>query len=160
MFLLSNLCLYFIVIMWIQHALLPYRINDFHFHFFIFHVHVHAQWSAARWLIMHCNRFDMWRALSGSLYCVTNSNCDIYQTDGAGAGNSAITITNMSDVTSAERYDTIRDAILTCGQTLTWVSLIYHMEPTSKKWKTEKLKSKNQIWAEIIECWATVWKVQ
>ena len=33
MFLLSNLCLYFIVIMWIQHALLPYRINDFRFSF-------------------------------------------------------------------------------------------------------------------------------
>ena len=38
MFLLSNLCLYFIVIMWIQHALLPYRINDFHF--FIFKIRI------------------------------------------------------------------------------------------------------------------------
>ena len=32
------------------------------------------------------------------------------------------------------RYDTIRDAILT------WVSLIYRTEPTTKKCKTEKLK--------------------
>ena len=38
--------------------------------------------------------------------------------------------------------DTIRDAILTCAQKLTKVSLIYHTEPTTKKWKTEKLKSK------------------
>ena len=35
-------------------------------------------------------------------------------------------------------YDTIRDAILRCAQKLTWVSLIYHTEPTTKKWKTEK----------------------
>ena len=40
-------------------------------------------------------------------------------------------------------YDMIRDAILTCAQKLTCVSLIYHTEPTTKKWKTEKkLKSK------------------
>ena len=31
MFLLSNLYLFFIVIVWIQHVLLPYRINDFDF---------------------------------------------------------------------------------------------------------------------------------
>ena len=29
-----------------------------------------------------------------------------------------------------------------CAQKLTKVSLIYHTEPTTKKWKTEKLKSK------------------
>jgi len=40
------------------------------------------------------------------------------------------------------RYDTIRDAILTCAQKPTWVSLIYRTETTTKKWKTEKLKSK------------------
>ena len=34
MFLLSNLYLYFTVIVRIQHALLPYRINDFDFRFF------------------------------------------------------------------------------------------------------------------------------
>jgi len=32
------------------------------------------------------------------------------------------------------RYDTIRDAILTCAR----------METTTKKWKMEKLKSKNR----------------
>ena len=36
----------------------------------------------------------------------------------------------------------IQDAIVTCAQWLTFVSLIYHTEPTTKKWKTEKLKSK------------------
>ena len=40
------------------------------------------------------------------------------------------------------KYDTIRDAVLTSAQKVTPVSLIYRMEPTTKKWKTEKLKSK------------------
>ena len=31
------------------------------------------------------------------------------------------------------RYDTIRDAILTCARKLTWVSLVYRTEPTNKK---------------------------
>jgi len=31
------------------------------------------------------------------------------------------------------RYDTIRDAILTCARKPTWVSLIYRREPTTKK---------------------------
>jgi len=38
-------------------------------------------------------------------------------------------------------YDTIRDAILASAQKPTRVSLIYHTEPTTKKWTTEKLKS-------------------
>ena len=41
------------------------------------------------------------------------------------------------------RYDTIRDAILTCARKPTWVSLIYRTETTTKRCKTEKLKSKN-----------------
>ena len=36
-----------------------------------------------------------------------------------------------------------RDAILTCAQKLTQVSLMYHTEPKAKQWKKEKLKSKN-----------------
>ena len=39
---------------------------------------------------------------------------------------------------------TIRDAILTCAQKLTRISLIYRTEPTTKKWKTEKVKSKKK----------------
>jgi len=39
-------------------------------------------------------------------------------------------------------YDTIRDGILTCAQKLTLLSLIYCTEPTTKKWKTEKLRGK------------------
>ena len=39
------------------------------------------------------------------------------------------------------RYDTIRDAILTCARKPTRVSLIYRTEPTTKKWKTEKVKT-------------------
>ena len=41
------------------------------------------------------------------------------------------------------RYDTIRDAILTCAQKPTRVILIHCTETTTKKWNTEKLKSKN-----------------
>ena len=40
-------------------------------------------------------------------------------------------------------YDTIRDAISTRAHKLTLVSLIYRTQPTTKMWKTEKLKSKN-----------------
>ena len=41
------------------------------------------------------------------------------------------------------RYDTIRDAILTCARKPTEVSLIYRTEPTTKKFKNrKKVKSK------------------
>jgi len=42
------------------------------------------------------------------------------------------------------RYDTIRDAILTCARKPTWVGLIYRTETTTKNCKTEKLTSKNR----------------
>ena len=47
------------------------------------------------------------------------------------------------------RYDTIRDAILTCARKPTCVSLIYLMEPTTKKCKNRKSKSSQQICSEI-----------
>ena len=47
------------------------------------------------------------------------------------------------------RYDTIRDAILTCARKPTWVGLIYRTEPTTKKCKTEKLKTKKPICSEV-----------
>ena len=48
------------------------------------------------------------------------------------------------------RYDTIRDAILTCARKPTWVGLIYRKEPTTKKCKNrKKLKVEKQIWSEI-----------
>ena len=47
------------------------------------------------------------------------------------------------------RYDTIRDAIWTCARKLTWVSLIYRTEPTTKKCKNRKTKSRKQICPEI-----------
>jgi len=40
-------------------------------------------------------------------------------------------------------YDTIRDAISTCARKPTWVSLIDRTGTTTKKCKTEKLKSNN-----------------
>jgi len=50
------------------------------------------------------------------------------------------------------RYDAkcyFNNAILTCARKPTWVSLIYRTEPTTKKCKTEKLKSRKQICSEI-----------
>ena len=47
------------------------------------------------------------------------------------------------------RYDTIRDAILTCARNPTWVSLIYRTQPTTKKCKNRKTKSRKQICSEI-----------
>jgi len=41
------------------------------------------------------------------------------------------------------RYDTIRDAILTCARKPTRVSLIYRTETTTKSLKQKKIKSKN-----------------
>ena len=43
------------------------------------------------------------------------------------------------------RYDTIRDAILTCARKPTWVGLIYCTETTTENCKTEKLKSNNSL---------------
>ena len=42
----------------------------------------------------------------------------------------------------------IRDAILTCAQKLIRISLIYRTKPTTKKWKTVKLKSKKNRYAQ------------
>jgi len=47
------------------------------------------------------------------------------------------------------RYDTIRDAILTCARKPTWVSLIYRTDRQLKSVKTEKTKSRKQICSEI-----------
>jgi len=41
------------------------------------------------------------------------------------------------------RYDTIRDVILACARKPTWVSLTYRTETTTKKCRTEKVKSIN-----------------
>ena len=46
-------------------------------------------------------------------------------------------------------YDTIRDAILTCARKPTWISLIYRTQPTTKKCKNRKTKSRKQICSEI-----------
>ena len=47
------------------------------------------------------------------------------------------------------RYDTIRDAILTCARKPTWVSLIYRTQPTTKTCKNRKTKSRKHICSEI-----------
>ena len=59
------------------------------------------------------------------------------------------------------RYDTIRDAILTCARKPTWVSLIYRTETTTKKCKTEKLKSKKRICSEVtVKVWGITTTLQ
>ena len=50
---------------------------------------------------------------------------------------------------SGMKYDTIRDAILTCARQPTRVSLIYRTEPTTKKCKNRETKSIKQICSEI-----------
>jgi len=45
-----------------------------------------------------------------------------------------------SMMSSASRYDTIRDAILTCARKPTRVGLIYRTEPTTEKCKNRKTK--------------------
>jgi len=40
------------------------------------------------------------------------------------------------------RYYTTRDAVLTCNQKLTRVSLIYRTEPTTKKWGKNRKTNK------------------
>jgi len=46
----------------------------------------------------------------------------------------------------ALKFHTTRDAISTCAQKPTRVSLIYRTEPTTNKWKTEKLKRCDIAW--------------
>ena len=58
-------------------------------------------------------------------------------------------ITVINKTTARQDYNTTWDAILTCSQKLTWVSLIYSTEPTTKKWKTEKLKRKKLVCSEV-----------
>ena len=43
----------------------------------------------------------------------------------------------------------MQDAILTCAHKLIRVSLIYHTEPTTKKWKTEKNKKQKNRYAQV-----------
>jgi len=57
-------------------------------------------------------------------------------------------------LSNAIRYDTIRDAILTCARKLTWVGLIYRTEPTTKKCKNRKTKSRKQICSEITRAYS------
>ena len=52
----------------------------------------------------------------------------------------------VADTTErAIRYDTIRDAILTCARKPTSVSLIYCTEPTTKKYKNRKSKKTDML---------------
>ena len=58
-----------------------------------------------------------------------NRPCSAYY---AGSVNKCI---NTGVKWTCSRYDTIRDAILTCAQKPTWVRLIYRTEPTTKSGK-------------------------
>jgi len=69
-------------------------------------------------------------------------------TDAAAADDNH-TADPLSLVCHTIRYDTIRDAILTCARKPTRVSLIYRTEPTTKKCKNRKTKSSKQICSEV-----------
>ena len=57
------------------------------------------------------------------------------------------------------RYNTIRDAILMCAQTLTWVSLIYRMEPTTKKWEKKKKRICTEVSVNSLgNLWSQSWR--
>ena len=58
-------------------------------------------------------------------------------------------VTVSASQSTTIRYDTIRDAILMCARKPTWVSLIYRTQPTAKKCKNRKTKSRKQICSEI-----------
>jgi len=47
----------------------------------------------------------------------------------------------LTDTSGAQCYDTIWHAILTCARKLTSVSLIYRTQPTTEKWKKDKVKT-------------------
>jgi len=60
-------------------------------------------------------------------------------------------------------YNMTRDAILTCNQKLTWISLICHTEPTTKKWKNRKTKMLKRICSEVLvdspgNPWSQSWR--
>ena len=81
------------------------------------------------------------------LYCILNSIwklcCFTFKT------NSSSLWVNETSNCILSKNDTIRDAILSCARKPTWVSLIYHTEPTTKKCKNRKTKSRKQICSEI-----------
>jgi len=58
---------------------------------------------------------------------------------------------NKWAISTRIRYDTIRDAILTCAEKLTRGSLIYRTEPKTKKWKTDKNGSIGKQSGESVE---------
>ena len=49
----------------------------------------------------------------------------------------------FESVVTCSVHNIIRDAVLMCAPKLTLVSLVYHPEPATKKWKEEKVKSEN-----------------
>jgi len=73
---------------------------------------------------------------------IIGNKCDMYK-----VGDIGIRLCLLRPIPSLSwiRYDTIRDAILTCARKPTWVSLIHRTEPTTKKCKNrKKLKVENR----------------
>ena len=61
-------------------------------------------------------------------------------------------VRNFPRHNQAIRYDMIRDAILTCAQKPTWISLIYCTEATTKNVKQKNEKVKKRICSEVKVC--------
>jgi len=65
--------------------------------------------------------------------------------------------TNSSVMTIVEKArETIQGGVLACNQKLTWVSLIYRTEPTTKKWKNQKVKKTEKLSSIGKQSWESV----
>jgi len=56
----------------------------------------------------------------------------------------------------AKAREPIQGGVLACNQKLTWVSLIYRREPTTKKWKTQKVKKADKLSSIGKQSWESV----
>jgi len=82
-----------------------------------------------------------WLTARTRISCWTQSSVGFLPYDFKGEHEFTLKLTGIQY--NSIRYDRMRDAILTSARKPTWVSLIYRTETTTKKCKTENLKSKN-----------------
>jgi len=118
------------------------------------------------------DKYERWWGCS---YRINNNNIIIIinslgniTTEGQKNNNNGLLLLQPIGRTKRKQlYDTIRDAVLTTAQKLTWVSLIYRTEPTSNKRKTDKSTnddarncvSVNSLWNEWSQSWRRAGKM-
>jgi len=77
---------------------------------------------------------------SCGIAALADADCDVMNNRRAKARSSKFTDYAAVTPCRSVRYDTIRDAILTCARKPTRVRLVYRTETTTKNCKTEKTK--------------------